>query len=269
MDWVKKMVKTSGLEFSLIKKFGSDGYQFYWRTVDLLAQGNHFSKPLFDEAEFFEYTFVCVPVEKIKEIYLWLSQQKGEDGTPKMYFKEIGTKWSVLIPALETLNRDFARKNENLILEQRERWGDVMNQLPAAVVTDEERAVLVSGQAPVKKQRKKEARAGVPDPLPPVIQDFINCWNKIEGVIKCEIVTPKRFAEITEKLEDSFFEKNWKEAMRKAHRSDWLTSRKRKPGDSWKPSIDWFIRPDGTKTAPFVKIWEGGFDNEKMEREAD
>jgi len=245
MEWVKYMTKTDGMEISLVYKFGSDGYHVYRRTVSLLAEGNYFHKPMLEERGFFIHTFICVSGEKIEEIYRWLSEQKDSDGNPKFEFKLVeGDKFSVFIPKLEQLNPAYAARHAEIIEQQR--------------------ASLGAG-----KRLKKSKSLTVENPNPEVLK-FVETWNKLADeyphIVGCKKLTPKRHAEILESLEDEWVKKNWLEAMSKMWDSKFLTGQiKRNDGDhkNWRPTLDWFLRGDGRKTATIVKIIDGEFDDER------
>lgn len=123
----------------------------------------------------------------------------------------------------------------------------------------------------VKKLRSKEVRSKnkekniVNDDFSPIITDMIDCWNKIPGVSNCVKLTEKREKAMRLMLLDDYYRENWKEGMRRAFRSDWLTKRKRAPeNDNWTADIDWFMRKDGIKSASLLLILEGKYDNDKM-----
>ena len=102
-------------------------------------------------------------------------------------------------------------------------------------------------------------------------KEILDCWNKIPGVIICKILTDKRRSLLKQRLEDRFFSDNWKEAMRKVFHSPFLRGQTEKGEEhgNWKPDFDWFIRPDGKKTASVVLIMEGKYDQKEKVREAD
>ena len=109
MDWIKHMTKRNGLPYGLIKEFGGDGYMVYFKTLELLAEGNYFFEPMIEDIDFFEHEMVCVKKEKLIKIYQWL----GENN--KIEFKETANKISIFYPKLEKLNPEYARKHADIV----------------------------------------------------------------------------------------------------------------------------------------------------------
>jgi hypothetical protein len=121
MEHFKMFTKKDGMIFLLLSKFGSDGYVVYYETVRMLAEGNYFFKPLTINLAFLAHELVSVSQERVIEVYRWLVTQKSADGTPKLILTEDteSGQISILIPKLEELNREFARKNADILRDQK------------------------------------------------------------------------------------------------------------------------------------------------------
>jgi len=96
-------------------------------------------------------------------------------------------------------------------------------------------------------------------------QKVVKTWNliaeKYPNVIAVEKITAKRRNDLQACLKDDYFIKNWKEAMRKVWRSDFLTDSET-CGLNWKPTFEWFIfRGDKSKSPTIIKIMEGVYDD--------
>ena len=132
----------------------------------------------------------------------------------------------------------------------------------------------------VEKLRSREVKnlRSKKEPCEPVgsgfvayMNEILDCWNKIPGIITCKVLTDKLKTILKQRLNDRFFFDNWKEAMRKVFHSPFLRGQTEKGEEhgNWKPDFDWFIRPDGKKTASVVLIMEGKYDQKEKVREAD
>lgn len=133
MEHFKMYTKKDGMMFLLLTKFGSDGHVVYWESVRMLAEGNYFFKPLTGDLSFFQHEFVSVQPERILEIWRWLATQKDKDGTPKLVLTENtgSSEVSILVPKLEELNREFARKHQDILRDQKEASDKIHSPRPA------------------------------------------------------------------------------------------------------------------------------------------
>lgn len=143
MEHFKMYTKKDGMMFLLRAKFGSDGYVVYSESLRMLADGNHFYRPLTGTPDFFAHEFVSVTPEKVLEIFRWLATQKGAEGDPKFILTEKpgSDDVSILIPNLEKLNYEYARKNTDKIMRQKEAFAETApendKEQPAADWTPE------------------------------------------------------------------------------------------------------------------------------------
>jgi hypothetical protein len=78
-------------------------------------------------------------------------------------------------------------------------------------------------------------------------------WNMIANVSRCSVVTKKRQQTVRTRMQDDFWQTNWRKAMRKVAGSSFCTGTNDR---GWKANLDWFLRPD---TVP--RIMEGQFDD--------
>jgi hypothetical protein len=78
---------------------------------------------------FFAHEFVSVTPEKVLETFRWLATQKGPDGEPKFILTETpgSDEVSILIPNLEKLNYEYARKNTDKIMSQKKTFRDAVS----------------------------------------------------------------------------------------------------------------------------------------------
>jgi hypothetical protein len=257
MEWIKHMTKRNGLPFELVSKFGADGYMVYFKTLELLAEGNYFFEPMIESKNFFIHEMISVKIEKLSKIYDWL-QENG-----KIKFTETIDKYSVFVPKLEELNPEYARKHADILEAGRKPDG---SRTEAGRKPD---GVEVSNRS--KEVKKKENTTSINSTTETVMLDIFNTWNLIPDIRKCEVLTDKRKKVLSERIKDSFFSANWKEALRRIYNSPFIRGRVKKGEghEHWKPNFDWFIRPDGRDTAPVVKIMEGVYDAKNEERESD
>ena len=86
--------------------------------------------------------------------------------------------------------------------------------------------------------------------------------SEIRKIRFLDDINPKgdRYRAVKARLSESFFRKNYQEAMQRVAESNLCNGRIESPDGrkSWIAHIDWFIRPDKV-----MEIMEGKFDNER------
>lgn len=110
------------------------------------------------------------------------------------------------------------------------------------------------------KEKDKEGVQGEVSPTASVtasmsakVAELFDCWNKLETVPKCLVVSDKRRRISEIRLREPFFLANWRSAMQRVRASQFCQGQSER---GWKATFDWFIAPDSV-----VKIMEGKYDN--------
>lgn len=95
--------------------------------------------------------------------------------------------------------------------------------------------------APVVPTRAGRQDDAFPDAS---VQDVVDYWNaeaEKTGVPKCISITSARRVRIRERLANTFWRDNWRDAAQKIKDSSFLCGHNDR---KWKANIDWFVRPD-------------------------
>ena len=111
--------------------------------------------------------------------------------------------------------------------------------------TEEERDALlaklkavVAGLDPEDTSGKKREAVGASLAVATVVQTQ---WNTIDGITRCDTVTPKRRQAVQARMKDPYWRENWRRAIDKLRTIDAIRG---KNDRNWRADIDWFLRPD-------------------------
>lgn len=111
---------------------------------------------------------------------------------------------------------------------------------------------------PDLKGKEPSIASSINAPLPLLIKEFSDAWDKIADnlkIPKCLIVSDARRRKLEARFRDAFFSANWQPALEKLQSSTFCKGKNER---GWVATFDWFIQPD---TVP--KIMEGKYDDRK------
>ena len=97
---------------------------------------------------------------------------------------------------------------------------------------------VVAGLDPEDTSGKKREIVGASLAVATVVQTQ---WNTIDGIIRCDVVTPKRRQAVQARMKDPYWKENWRRAIDKLRTIDAIRG---KNDRNWRADIDWFLRPD-------------------------
>lgn len=113
-----------------------------------------------------------------------------------------------------------------------------------------------SGEGGISPSAQESASDSPPDA---VVQEILDSWNRIPGVLKAERVTAKRKASVNARMREAYFRSNWTQGMQRVASSEFCQGVNDR---GWKADLEWFLRPD-----TLLKILEGKYDRANKSRE--
>lgn len=184
------------------------------------------------------------------------SQQKKRDGWMTDDGEQAGSPWGV-----DDLVLKFRRPAQEIqralgfLSSKRVEWLVVIEESPST-----HRQLTVNSQPTAIEGRKegKEEKEGKVALLPPTLKDVFDGWNAMAEASKipqCLVLSDKRKRSLISRLNDYFFESNWRSALVIISNSKFCNGENDR---KWKASFDWFIQPDTV-----AKTMEGKYSNSK------